>query len=212
MPRATNREIEIKLRVLDLSALFRGLRRIGATSRGRVFEQNTLYDTPDSAFRRTGRLLRLRRETPAPRNARTRGAGLVRRRLPPSRAVLTAKAPPYARGPASRPSRYKERLERELVVRDPVPWPHTFTSLGLRPSFTYEKFRTTFELPGLQLDLDETPVGTFLELEGSPHAINRAARALGFSARGYIRGTYWDVYAADCRRHGRPIKNMVFRS
>lgn len=207
MPKSTHREIEIKLRVEDLAALLRGLRRIGATSKGRVFEQNTIYDTPDSAFRKTGRLLRLRLETPAPRGGR-----LVRPRARPGRAVLTAKAPPHPSSPSqtAEGTRYKERLERELIVRDPVPWRRTLHSLGVLPSFIYEKFRSTFELPGLQLDLDETPVGTFLELEGSPRAINRAARALGFAPRDHFRGTYWDVYAADCRRRGLPLKNMAF--
>jgi adenylate cyclase, class 2 len=207
MTRATNREIEIKLRILDLPALLQGLGRIRASFEGRVFEQNTIYDTPDSAFRRTGRLLRLRLETPAPRSTWKPG---VRPKSHPRRAILTTKAPPGPRSRASNPLHYKERLERELVVRNPSQWPRTLNSLGVQPSFIYEKFRSTFELPGLHLDLDETPAGTFLELEGSPHAIARAARALGFSSRDYYRGTYWDVHAADCRHRGRRLKNMVF--
>ena len=212
MSRPTHREIEIKLRVPDLAALLRGLRRIGAALKGRVFEQNMIYDTPDLAFRGTGRLLRLRLESPAPRIGASRDLRLQRPRQRPRRALLTAKAPPYAGSPRSAAGRYKERLERELVIREPALWPRTLSALGLRPSFVYEKFRATFELPRLHLDLDETPVGTFLELEGSPRAIERAARGLGFSPRDYIRGTYWDVYAADCRRRGRPLKNMVFPS
>jgi adenylate cyclase class IV len=209
MTRATNREIEIKLRILDLPALLRGLGRIRASFQGRVFEQNTIYDTPDSGFRRTGRLLRLRLETPASRGTWKPG---VRPKSHPRRAILTAKAPADPSSRASSPSRYKERLEREVVVRDPKQWPRTLRSLGVHPSFVYEKFRSTFALPGLHLDVDETPAGTFLELEGSPRTIDRAARALGFSSRDRFHGTYWHVYAADCRRRGLPLKNMVFRA
>jgi adenylate cyclase, class 2 len=211
MASATNREIEIKLRILDLPRLIRDLRRFGATSQGRVFEQNTIYDTSDSAFRRAGRLVRLRLETPAPRSATKRDVRLARPKLHPARGILTAKAPPHVSGRTAVPARYKERLERELVIRNPRGWPSVLKSLGLRPRFTYEKFRSTFELPSVELDLDETPVGTYLELEGSPGAIDRAARVLGFMPRDYIRGTYWDVYAAVCRRRGLPLKNMVFR-
>jgi adenylate cyclase class 2 len=85
-------------------------------------------------------------------------------------------------------------------------------SLGLRPGFRYEKYRSTFRLPGLHLDLDETPIGVFLELEGSPSAIDRTARALGYAPRDFIRATYYDLYAADCRRHGRIPRNMLFRT
>ena len=84
-------------------------------------------------------------------------------------------------------------------------------SLGLRAGFQYEKYRTAFRLPGLHLDLDETPVGIFLELEGSPQAIDRVSCALGFSPRYYIRKTYGDLYADDCCRRGRVPRNMLFQ-
>jgi adenylate cyclase class 2 len=195
--RRTFREIEIKLRIADLPALIRDLHRLGASPHGRVLERNTLYDTPDSDIRLRGRLLRLRLETPAPSKTIPGGS---------RRSVVTSKAP----APESRGSRYKQKLEREVEVRFSVRWPSILRSLGLRPSFRYEKYRTTFRLRGLHLDLDETPVGVFLELEGAPRSIDRVARALGFAPREYIRGTYWDVYAADCRRRGRAPRNMLF--
>jgi adenylate cyclase, class 2 len=202
MPKPTNREIEIKLRVADLPPLLRRLRKLAILSRGRTLEQNTLYDTPSAHFRRGGRLLRLRRETPAPL-----GSAAPRAR---QRTILTSKAPAPRQGSNSARPRYKERLEREMVIRAPGRWPRLFRSLGLRPAFRYEKYRTTFELPGLHLDLDETPAGVFLELEGAPRAIDRAARALGFTPRDSFRGTYWDVYVAECRRRGRTPRNMLF--
>lgn len=204
MPKATNREVEIKLRVADLPSLLRRLRKLARISRGRTLEQNTLYDTPSSHFRRCGRLLRLRIETPAPPGSPPRRTR--------SRTVLTSKAPPPRPKGNSPRSRYKERLERELVVRQPGRWPRLLRSLGLRPAFRYEKYRTTFELPALHLDLDETPAGVFLELEGAPQAIDRAARAIGFTPRDYLRITYWDVYVADCRRRGRRPRNMLFHA
>jgi len=204
MAKATHREVEIKLRITDLPALVKGLRRIGARSRGRVLEQNTLYDTPEATLRGSGRLLRLRLETPAPAGQRAFGA---------CRGVLTSKAPPSWRTRRTHSFRYKERLERELRVHAPAHWPQKLRALGLKPTFCYDKFRTTYRLRNspLHLDLDETPVGIFLELEGRPEEIDRAARALGFAPRDYIRGTYWDVYVAECRRRGRTPRNMVFR-
>ena len=198
VPRATHREVEVKLPVGDIRALVRKLRNLGAVNRGRVFERNALYDTPDSTLRTAGRLLRLRVETPA--RAEWSHAGL-------GRCFITSKAPAE---PSRTGSRYKERLEREAGIRHPERWPQILHSFGLRSSFVYEKFRTSFRLAGLHLDLDETPVGTFLELEGSGKVIDRVAKSLGYSARDYFCGTYWDVYAADCRRRGVALKNMVF--
>jgi adenylate cyclase, class 2 len=194
----TSREIEVKLPVADLPALVRRLKRLGAGPRGRVLEQNTLYDTPAGDFRIRGRLLRLRIETPAPSKFLPGGA---------RQAIVTSKAPVPDAG---RRSLYKERLEREVAVERQARWPAVLRAIGLRPSFRYEKYRTAFRLRGLHLDLDETPVGTFLELEGSPRSIDQVARALGYARREYINGTYWDLYAADCRRRGRRPTNMLF--
>jgi adenylate cyclase class 2 len=199
----TNPEIEIKLRITDYRAIEQKIIALGAILQPRVLERNTLYDTPQSDLRRRGMLLRIRIETPVPHNKRT-----TRR----ERLILTAKAPPQTPRTRKRPSRYKERAEREQVVvtKSSRHYAATLTSLGFRPAFRYDKFRTTFRLPNLHLDLDETPAGTFLELEGQPQAIDRAARALGFTKKAYLRATYWDLYAADCRRRGTVPKNMLF--
>ena len=79
-------------------------------------------------------------------------------------------------------------------------------ALGLRPVFRYEKFRTTYAFPGirgLKIELDETPVGVYLELEGPVTAIDRGARLLGYTRQEYLKETYGSLYLADCRRRGR---------
>ena len=202
-PQKTNREIEIKLPVADIRATVLTIKSLGASSHGRVFEQNTLYDTPSSDVRACGRLLRVRVETPAARNQPTSKART-------GRVILTSKAPPRQLQGTKKTHRYKERAEREVVADPSRDWPASLAALGLQPAFRYEKYRASFRLHGLHMDLDETPVGTFLELEGHPKRIDRVARALGYTPADYIRGTYWDVYAADCRRRGRQPKNMVF--
>ena len=197
-------EIEIKLRIANLRRVLPLIRQIGAVPRGRVFEQNILFDTPDSGFWRHGRLLRLRVQTPALGNG-SRGG--------PRAATLTAKAPPSSRRAATgRKTPFKERLESELTVKMPARWPLVLEALGFRAGFIYQKYRTSFGLRGLHVDLDETPVGIFLELEGNPAAIRRTAGDLGFAPKEYIRATYWDLYVADCRRLKRAPRNMVFKS
>lgn len=196
---ATKLETEIKLPVDDLPGLLRRLSRIGARDHGRVFEQNTIYDTPGRDFQRQDRLLRLRIETV--RDGRRQ-------------ATLTSKSSPN-RQEADRKTkkstqRHKEKIEREAEVCEPALTARLLEKVGLRPSFRYEKYRTSFRLNDLHLDLDETPIATFLEIEGRPAAIDRAARELGYTPADYIRGTYWDLYVADCRRTGQKTKNMIF--
>ena len=86
-------------------------------------------------------------------------------------------------------------------------------ALGLHPTFRYEKFRTTYALPGvrdLKIELDETPVGTYLELEGPVAGIDRAAHLLGYDRNDYMTDTYGSFYLADCRRRGRKPGDMLF--
>ena len=198
----TKSEIEIKLRITNIPEILHKIKKLRAIPQARLQEQNILYDTPQSHLRRRKMLLRLRIETPANRNAASnRGA---------ERVILTAKAPPPRDQKTNRP-RYKIRAERE----QPVPqsshqYAKALVALGFRPAFRYDKFRTTFSLPALQLDLDETPAGTYLELEGNPKAIDSVAKSLGFTRKAYLRATYWDLYASACRRRGTKPKNMLF--
>ncbi len=172
---------------------------LGATSEGRVREQNTLYDSPDSFFQRRGRLLRVRIETPA-------GSGGIR--TGKQAAVVTFKAP----APGKPNTRYKEKLEWEAPIEHPEEWVRQLRSLGFKPGFEYEKYRSSFRLSGVQVCLDETPIGDFLELEGGPAAIDRAARRLGYCPSDYIRATYWDLYAANCARRGQRPRHLLFRA
>jgi adenylate cyclase class 2 len=212
------REIEVKLRVRDIAALRRQLHRLRAKALPRVFERNILYDTPTSDLRESGKLLRIRIETPSPigrtrarranmRNAARSGAG--------SRGILTYKAPISTSVDASSRARYKEREEIEVEFHPADSLDAIFAALALRPGFRYEKFRSSYRLrtiAGLHLDLDETPIGNFLELEGSPAAIDRAARILGFALEDYITGTYWDLYIADCRGRNITPGDLVFKT
>ena len=83
--------------------------------------------------------------------------------------------------------------------------------LGLRPWFRYEKYRSTYALPGIkgvELDFDETPVGDYLELEGHRVSIDRAARRLGFTKADYIVRSYGGLFMESLQVRGKgPAKN-----
>jgi adenylate cyclase class 2 len=197
-----NYEVEIKLRVPDPAALGRKLARLGARRLRRVYEYNILYDTERRDLFRRGRLLRLRVETKGGRGQAPPRRS--KRRLP---GLLTYK------GPAATGSRYKVREEVEFPLRNGAAIEPVIRALGLRPWFRYEKFRTTYRLPrltGLHIEFDETPVGAFLELEGTRRAIDRAARLLGYSAKDYLTASYWDLHVRECRKRGKPAGDMLF--
>lgn len=212
------RETEIKLPIHDAKGLLRALKRLGArvvpTAPGRIHEQNVIFDTPQGGLAKHGQLLRVRTESlDSPAKPRRSGTAL--------RTVLTFKRPPAS----SRSSpeqmdisrRHKVREEFEVQVADAAALARIFEGLGMSGWFRYEKYRTTYRLAararwaqGLLLELDETPIGTFLELEGPPEAIDRAARELGYSRHDYILKNYLTLYVEDCRKRGQEPHHMLF--
>jgi adenylate cyclase class 2 len=203
------KEIEIKLRVNDVEELKGRLKRMGArlvsAGNGRVHEWNTLFDTARQDLRKREQLLRIRR---GKKNAR-------------QPALLTFKGPVFAErrrgGNSKHDERHKIREEIEIQISDAAALAKILERLNMRPSFHYEKYRTTYRLPhrawakGLLIELDETPIGTFMELEGPPRAIDRAAKELGFSKKDYVLTNYLRLFAEECRRRGKKMCDMTFR-
>ena len=209
-------ETEIKLKINDSKGLDRKLKRLGVRpalkGTTRVREENLLFDTPDGQLAKNGQLLRIRMEDPEPSGKKS--ATNTRRVL------LTFKRPleeATNRESAALRRDYKVREELELEVADGAMLGKIFAGLGMNGWFRYEKYRTTYKLPAsktwaknLLIEVDETPIGTFVELEGPPEAIDRAATELGFSKRDYIVKNYLLLYVEDCRRRGVQPSDMLF--
>jgi adenylate cyclase class 2 len=214
MPKPKQRdEIETKLRVPDVAGLQGRLKYLRAREiTPRTYESNTLYDTPRQDLRRRGMLIRVRTEQPA-------SSFGMRRPRENAAALLTYKGPSSSKNAKKLGSHskirghFKIKDEAEVSVAGAGELASILRALGLRPTFRYEKFRTTYALPavrGLKIELDETPVGTYLELEGPVAAINRAAHLLGYARNDYMTDTYGSLYLAACRRLGRKPGDMLF--
>jgi adenylate cyclase class 2 len=215
-------ETEIKLRIADLKAFRESLARLNAKAvfrgSGRIHEMNLIFDTARRGLAKKAQLLRIRTETPV-----TGSAGADKPAA--TRAILTFKRPAAGRQrpepqvepvTAGRPAvRHKVRDEIETVVTDAATLATIFEGLGMHGWFRYEKYRTTYRLParwarGLLVELDETPVGNFVELEGPPGAIDRAAAELGYSRADYVLENYLTLYRDQCRRRGVVPGDMLF--
>lgn len=185
-------EIEIKLKVDDLGAMRKKLKECGfEVVERRHFESNVVLDFRDSRLRRSRSLLRLRKKG--------------------NQRILTFKGPPRPSGS------YKIRPEIEAEVCDAESLQGILKALGLRPTFRYEKYRTIFAERGRRrtagmpvVAFDETPVGTYIELEGPGEWIDRKALRLGFGKQDYIKESYAALYLKHCRRNRSKANDMVF--
>lgn len=185
-------ETEIKLEVRNPRVLKQRLADLGfRVIQPRHFESNALFDFPDLQLWKAHCLLRLRL------------AGRLW--------TLTFKGTPL------QSREYKVRREIETEIQDGPVLREVLEALGLSETFRYEKYRTVFAPTGrggraaaAHLVFDETPIGNFLELEGSRRWIDQIARQLGYGRLDYITASYGSLYRAKCLERGEKPKNMLF--
>src|ERR671918_1458403 len=156
----TTLEREIKLRFESAEEARAAIIATGATPLlGRRLQEDSLLDTEDEQLRRRRCVLRVRVE-----NGKSR---------------LTFKGP-------VQPSTMKVRDEFETLVGDGEVLLRVLEELGLHVWFRYEKFREEFCHEDVIVAVDETPVGVFVEIEGSELGITQMAQALGKDTPDYV--------------------------
>lgn len=181
---ASSKEIEIKFRVGNLDSLKKRVREAGFyLETPRTHEMNTLYDLPGQKLRKRKELLRLRKYG--------------------KEWKLTHKS----RGKVGR---HSSRQELQTAVEDGKRMEQILRALGYAPSFRYEKFRSEWTDGKGQVVLDETPIGNFCEIEGSPRWIDETAKKLAVNRDEYIVKNYAALFE-DWKRQARSrAEEMTF--
>jgi adenylate cyclase, class 2 len=183
-------ETEIKFRVADVKALEARLEAAGFhLETARSFESNTLYDTPDRQMRARTEILRIRSYA--------------------GRWTLTHK-----RLPENIPSedRHKHRVETETEIANGDALAEVFRSLGLVAAFRYEKWRTEWQQGDGHCVIDETPIGDFAELEGSPKWIDSIAARIGVSQSEYLTLSYGRLFDLWREQQQVTVEHLTFDS
>jgi adenylate cyclase, class 2 len=170
-----NLEVEVKLRVRNVRTLRNRLAALGWTENvARSLEENWTFDFPDQQLRRRGQLLRIRQFA--------------------NQCLLTFKGPPVNSEHTSEHFKIREELETE--VQNCQSLRLVLERIGMAVTFRYQKFRTFYSRPLIgqnpraSLTLDETPIGGYLEIEGSENDIERIAAELGYRKEDFITESY----------------------
>ena len=177
-------EREVKLAFRDAQAARAAVVSAGASPlRCRRLQEDALFDTTDESLRRRGCALRVRIES--------------------GRSLVTFKGP-------VQPAPMNAREEHETVVGDGEAMLQVFDALGLRPWFRYQKYREDFAAENVTIAIDETPVGTFVEIEGGEEEILAMTRAMGRTADDFILDSYYSLFRQRREALGLPGRDMVF--
>ena len=177
-------EREIKLRFDSPEGARAAIIEAGATpTRGRRLQEDCLLDTHDDQLRERRCVLRVRVES--------------------GKSLITFKGP-------VQPAEIKMRDELETVVGDGALVLTILESLGFQVWFRYQKYRAEFAIDDVIVAVDETPVGTFVEIEGGARGICEMAEALGRGPNDYLLDSYRSLYSEYCRQRGLPVTDMLF--
>jgi adenylate cyclase class 2 len=188
-------EIELKFPVADPESFQIRLPDLGFhLVTPRTYEHNTLFDTSARDLRTKRQILRLREY-----------GGI--HTLTHKRIDDTAN---------SDISRYKIRIETETTVSDPQALAEVFAQIGYQPVFLYEKYRTEYSIfdpttnTTPHLVLDETPIGTYAELEGPTNWIDRTLATLNIDPATCLTDSYGKLFLDWKQRTGSPAEHLTF--
>jgi adenylate cyclase class 2 len=177
-------EREIKLRFDDPGSARAAVLAAGGTPlRPRRLQHDCLLDTADQLLSHRRCVLRVRTES--------------------GRSLLTFKGP-------VQPSSMKLREEVESAVGDGALVLRILEELGFHVWFRYEKYREEFEFGDTIVAIDETPVGTYVEVEGGERGIAAVSAALGRGPDDYMIDSYRGLFVRHCEERGLPITDMLF--
>ena len=178
-----NLERELKFRGVELDKLRDRLLELEAERVGPgAFEDNWILDRGDELLA-SGRILRLR----------TDGA----------RARLTFK------GPMTLEGNVKVREEREVGLENAEEARSLLANLGFQTVRRYQKVREEWQLGGVTIALDHTPIGDFAEFEGD--GAETVAKRCGFDPQKAERRSYLRLYEDHLKKHPDDPPEMVFR-
>ncbi len=188
-------ETEIKLPVSDLDETIQEVRKLeAAILTDRHMEDNFLFDQKEGFLAKERMLLRLR---------------IMASPEPPFqewKCILTFKGVPEVSDGV------KKREEIECEIKESNHLRQILFKLGFQVTFRYQKYRTVYRLEnaGLDICIDETPIGNFLELEGEILRIHEFATKLGYNRDDYITQSYATLYYRWCQKTGSQEPHMVF--
>ncbi len=182
-------ETELKIPVANLDPVRRRLLAARAQRESPPeVERNVLFDWSDRRLTAAGQALRLRQV-----------GGCW---------VLTFK------GPVSYQGQVKVREELELDVGGGEVLARLFARIGLEPLVRYEKERERWRLGEVEVALDRTAMGDFVELEGAVASLEEAAQALDLDPRRAVRGSYlslWEKYRGQNPELDLPVDMVLMR-
>jgi len=181
-----NLEIEVKFYIADLEGIRNKILKLGAKSKGRLFETNIRYEDKINSLIKKKSLLRLRQD---------------------EKATFTLKSSPPVKS-----KDYKIVNELEVEVSDFATMDQILKTLGFHPEQKYEKWRETIVLDQTVFCLDSMPYGDFLEIEGQEKDIRYYASKLDLNWQKRIIFNYLSIFEIMRKNLNLDFNDLTFNN
>ena len=181
-----NLEIEVKFYIADLEGIRNKILKLGAKSKGRLFETNIRYEDKTNSLIKKKSLLRLRQD---------------------EKTTFTLKSSPPVKS-----KDYKIVNELEVEVSDFATMDQILQTLGFHPEQKYEKWRETFILDQTLFCLDSMPYGDFLEIEGQEKDIRYYASKLDLNWQKRIIFNYLSIFEIMRKNLNLDFNDLTFNN
>lgn len=149
-------EIEVKFYIKNYEEIIKKTTQYAGNAIETGFEKNILFDTLDYSLKKKGQILRLRSYN--------------------NKNILTLKKPPEKPS-----SEFKILEETESKIESFENMKYILNNSGFSNEQIYEKERSVFKTDSLEIVIDKLPFGNFIEFEGSPSQIKKAADFFEFN-------------------------------
>ena len=153
-------ELEYKFWVKDKKSLIKILDSRANAKKPRQYQSNVMFDNPAGIMQATDGRIRVRTLGDSGDKTLT-----YKKPLPPQNGA-------------------KREIEYEIKFHDPDRQiEKILEAMEFRPTTSYERFQTRWEVNGVHVTLDEYPFADIIEIEGEKKAIEQLAQKLGFSIK-----------------------------
>ena len=181
-----NLEIEVKFYLADIEGMRNKILKLGAKSKGRLFETNILYEDKNNSLIKKKSLLRLRQD---------------------EKTTFTLKSSPPVKS-----KDYKIVNELEVEVSDFATMGQILQMLDFHPEQKYEKWRETIVLDQTVFCLDRMPYGDFLEIEGQEKDIRYYASRFGLNWQKRIIFNYLTIFEIMRKNLNLDFNDLTFNN
>lgn len=178
---------EVKFELKDNEDIIRKLRKKRAVLIGGFKEKTTRYDDENGNYEKDGKFIRVR-------------SGLKN--------IISFKE----KLDDSKDDTILKRNDIEVEIGDISKMQYILEVMGLKKTFTMEKYRLKWKFEDVDLNVDELPFGLFLEIHGEEEQIAKVMEELELARENIVPGTYWDIFEKYKRSNNieDSIKNIEF--